>query len=232
MRLVSFELMFDNERMSADTAAHLSELTARLASLPGVRTGSDLFADRPTFPVTHVLESLFARGGLPQGEVVELTGSRAFSLALASIAQATREQHWAAAVGVGEPAISAVADFGVDLERFITLRTPGEDWLRVVSILVETFDVVIVRPAFTPTPAQRSRLLAKVRERRMTLLTLGAFAGASERITCDGGQWSGTSAGRGRLLRCAVTATHPTTGTHRFLLPADSGRAEAVIRAV
>ncbi|MYM18961.1 porin [Brevibacterium sp. 5221] len=218
--------------MSARPAADLQALTAQLSSLPGVRTGRELFAQRPAFPVSEVLGPLFARGGLPQGEIVQFTGPHALSLALASVARATREQHWAAAVGVGEPAVASVADFGVDLERFISLRTPGEDWLRVVSILVETFDIVIARPAFAPSAAQRARLAAKVRERRMTLISLGPFAGAAEQIATEPGQWTGTSAGWGRLRRCAVTATHPRTGAHRLLLPADTGAAEAVVRAV
>ncbi len=218
--------------MSANTAPDLEALTAQLSSLPGVRTGADLFADRPAFAVDDVLAPIFTRGGLPQGETVAVSGPHALSLALAAAAAPTREGHWVATVGVGETAVASVADFGVDLDRFISLRTPGEDWLRVVSILVETFDIVIARPSFAPTAAQRSRLAAKVRERRMSLLVLGSLSGAAEHITTDAGQWSGTQSGRGRLLRCAVTAHHPRTGTHRLLLPSDTGAAQAVIRAV
>lgn len=211
--------------MSAEPVHAVRALTEQLSRLPGVRTASELFAGHPPHPVDAVLQPLFRRGGLPRGEIVQVTGPHAFSLALASCAEASREQHWCAALGMGEPAVAGIADFGVDLSRFINLQTPPKDWLRVASILIEAFDILIVRPSFAPTPAERGRLAAKVRERRMSIVVLDEFPGSAERLRVDDLEWAGTARGTGRLERCTVTVRNPHTGAHVLLLPGASGQA-------
>ncbi|WP_101650177.1 porin [Brevibacterium ihuae] len=212
--------------MSAEPAHSMSALTEQLTRLPGIRTASELFAGCPPHPVDAPLAPLFRRGGLPRGEIVAVTGEHAFSLALAACAAATREQLWCAALGMGEPAVAGVADLGIDLAHFVSLRTPAQDWLRVTSILVESFDILIVRPGFDASPGERQRLLAKVRERRMTLITLEDVPGAGERLRVGGLRWEGTDHGSGRLEQCTITVRAARTGTHTLLLPAASGRAE------
>lgn len=212
--------------MSADPMHAISALTEQLTRLPGIRTASELSAGHPPYAVDAPLRPLFQRGGLPRGEIIAVTGEHSFSLALAACAAATREQLWCAVLGMGEPAVAGIADFGIDLSRFVNLRTPLQDWLRVTSILVESFDILIVRPGFTPTPGDRQRLLAKVRERRMTLITLDDFPGTGERLGVRDVHWEGTGRGAGRLEQCTVTIRGSRTGTHTLLLPASSGRAE------
>jgi hypothetical protein len=209
--------------MSAEAVHSTSALTEQLSRLPGVRTATELFSGYPPHPVDRPLQPLFRRGGLPRGEATQLTGAHAFSLALAACAAATREQQWCAVLGLGEPAVAGIADFGIELDRFVSLRTPPQDWLRVTSILVESFDILIVRPGFAMSPGERNRLLAKVRERRMSLMVLGELPGSGEQLAVRSTRWTGTCRGIGRLEQCTVEVHSPRTGTHSLLLPAASG---------
>ena len=149
------------------------------------------------------------------------------SCGLATIAAATREQKWCAGIGLGEPAVSSIADLGVDLDHFVNLATPGEDWLRVASILIESFDIILVDPGFAPSASERARLLAKIRERRMSLISLRPLSGSTEQIEITDTRWSGAEHGRGRLQSCLVRA-RSQTGAHRFLLPGPSGTPTSV----
>lgn len=193
----------------------------------GISTATALFDRIPPHPVEPVLSPLFRRGGLPRGELVTVTGELSLSCALATIAAATREQKWSAGIGLGEPAVSSIADLGVDLDHFVNLATPDEDWLRVASILIESFDIVLVDPGFLPSPSERARLLAKVRERRMSLISLRPLTGSTEQIEITHTRWSGAERGRGRLQSCLVRA-RSQTGSHRFLLPGPTGTPAAV----
>src|SRR5262252_4074089 len=71
-------------------------------------------------------DSWIAGGGLPMGQVIELSGEAASgrtSLALRAIAAATREKRLAAYVdGPGELYPPVVAGMGVDLERLLIVR--------------------------------------------------------------------------------------------------------------
>ncbi|NNV10135.1 porin, partial [Geobacillus sp. MMMUD3] len=128
----------------------------------GISTATSLFDGHPPRPVHPVLAPMFRRGGLPRGEIVSFTGGQSLTCALAAIAASTQEQKWCAGIGLGEPAVSSIADLGIDLGHFVNLATPPQDWLRVASILIESFDILLIDPAYLPSPGERARLLAKV----------------------------------------------------------------------
>ncbi|MDN5805609.1 MAG: DNA recombination/repair protein RecA [Brevibacterium sp.] len=197
-------------------------LVEQLSREMGISTAAALFDGPRPRPVDPVLSPMFRRGGLPRGEIVTLTGGQSLSCALATIAAATQEQKWCAGIGLGEPAVSSIADLGVDLDHFVNLVTPAEDWLRVASILIESFDVLVVDPGFLPSAGERARLLAKVRERKVSFISLTSMPGSTEQIEITDTQWSGTEHGHGRLRSCLVQA-RSQTGVHRFLLPGPAG---------
>lgn len=197
-------------------------LVEQLSREMGISTATALFDGLAPRTVAPVLAPMFRRGGLPRGEIVTLTGGQSLSCALAAIAVATQEQKWCAGIGLGEPAVSSIADLGVDLDHFVNLVTPAEDWLRVASILIESFDVLVVDPGFLPSAGERARLLAKVRERKISFISLTQMPGSTEQINITDTQWSGTEHGHGRLRSCLVQASSQT-GTHRFLLPGPDG---------
>lgn len=197
-------------------------LVEQLSREMGISTATALFDGLAPRTVDPVLAPMFRRDGLPRGEIVTLTGGQSLSCALAAIAVATQEQKWCAGIGLGEPAVSSIADLGVDLDHFVNLVTPTEDWLRVASILIESFDVLVVDPGFLPSAGERARLLAKVRERKISFISLTSMPGSTEQIKITDTQWSGTEHGHGRLRSCLVQA-RSQTGVHRFLLPGPEG---------
>ena len=75
-----------------------------------------------------------------------------------------------------------------------TRLQPGE------NILIESFDVLLVDPAYLPSAGERARLLAKVRERKVSFISLSPLAGSTEQIEITGLGWSGTDHGRGSCL--------------------------------
>jgi hypothetical protein len=205
-------------------------LTARLSRQLGIPTATTLLEKERPRPVLPALAGLFSRGGLPRGETVALTGRSALSLALAACAAVTAEGGWCAGVGLGEPAVSALADLGVDLSRFVCADVPAQDWLRVVSVLVGSFAVLIAAPGFSPSAAERSRLEARLRESGTTLLLLeeeGAGRGRGERIEVLEETWEGLEHGFGHLLRRTLRLRSARTGEHRIVLPGERGQAAA-----
>lgn len=188
----------------------------RLRRIPGVRTAGEL--TRSVLPVTPEIAPVLSHGGLPRKEIVTIQGSPAFSLALALSANATQEHHWCASIGVGTPAVAGLRDFNIDLEHFVNVSVDPTDWLHALSILIDTFAIVITRP-LRLTPTQVSRLYAKVREKDMTLLCMGSFPHAGERLTVGQATWDGIDHGAGCLHSCRVRVVNPATGVHTVTLP-------------
>lgn len=206
-------------------AADPQTLREQLSRLPGVTTARELFTGPEPLPVDGMLAPVFARGGLPRGEILSVTGTLALSFACAAAAKSTREQHWCAAVDTPELAVAGLAELGIDLEHFVHVRTPPADWQRVVSILLETFDLLIIAPPAAPSPQERQRLTAKVRERRASLIALGPMPGSSESCEVSVAGWDGLHAGTGRLRACTARVRHPRTGEHLLTWPLTPGAA-------
>ncbi|WP_051297723.1 hypothetical protein [Brevibacterium album] len=222
---------------------------ADLGRALGIPTATMLLDRVRPRPVDPALAGLFARGGLPRGEIVALAGRHVLALALACCAATTAAGGWCAGIGLGEPAVAALRDMGIELSRFVCLRTPAQDWMRVVSVLVDSFAVLVVAPGFAASAAERARLEAKLRESGATLLFLedgehdarpgssssrGRRAGGTgtrargERIEVLGEDWDGLEHGAGRLLRRRLRLRSARTGEHCLVLPDPQGRVRAV----
>lgn len=219
--------MFDNVCVSA-----LRDFN-KLRSLPGVRTAGDLVSDRPVFPVSGALSSVFSRGGLRRGDITQISGAHAFSLALATVAPATHEHHWCASLSVGVPAVAALSDFDIALDHYVNVTVEPADTVQALSILVDTFAIVIAR-SVRISPSQRARLHGKVREKNMALVFLGDFPHAGEQLRVSDPQWEGIHQGTGYLTGYSVRITNPATGSKRVALPNGTGApsARGVIRLV
>jgi len=233
--LAAFERVFDTGGMSvaptpstaAAAVADARALTQKLSRSLGIPTATRLMDQTRPRPVGSTLADLFARGGLPPGEVVVMSGRAALSLALACCAETTRGGGWCAGVGLGAPAAAAMRDLGVDLSRFVCLDTPAQDWMRVTSILLESFDVLVVDPGFSASAGDRARIAAKLRDSRATLILLsgGGFPGSSEHLTVLEASWEGTDHGTGRLRSRTLRLRSAHTGEHTLLLPDPRGAA-------
>ncbi|MCQ9366759.1 hypothetical protein NQ038_09540 [Brevibacterium sp. 50QC2O2] len=221
-------------------AAQSAQLRA-LSSLPGIGYAATL--TRPTFPVTGVLQRLFAHGGLPRGGILTISGPHALLLALATAAGATAQGTWCATLNIGSTSTRTILDLGIDSDHFVDVQVPPGDWLRATSILLESIDILITRVPFHLTGGEEQRLAARVRERSAGLVLLtpapGTHAGPHrparqggrpadrDSLTVSGCHWTGLGQGCGRLREARITVDNPTTGRHSLLLPDHHGRAGA-----
>ncbi len=163
---------------------------------------------RDVLPLDPPLDEVFPYGGPVRGSVVAVEGSTALVLALAAAASA--QGSWSAAVGLPLLALAAVAEAGVDLARFAVVPTPGGQWATAVAVLLDGFDLVVVRPPQRARAAEARRLAARVRERRAVLLVTGGWPEPVDlRVRLTAGEWTGIGDGYGRLTSryCTFTAS-------------------------
>jgi hypothetical protein len=163
---------------------------------------------RDVLPVDPPLDELFPYGGPVRGSVVAVEGSTALLLALAAAASA--QGSWSAVVGLPTLGLAAVAEAGVDLTRFAVVPTPGEQWSTAVAVLLDGFDLVIVRAPQRARAAEARRLAARVRDQRAVLLVTGSWPEPVDlRIRLAAGEWTGIEDGYGRLTgrRCTLTSS-------------------------
>ncbi len=170
-------------------------------------------------------------GGVPRGAVTIVEGplgAGRSSLVLDVLAAATGAGEWAAVVtlgpsgpsGPGEPGgsggaggqsgrggrgtfgVSAAISAGVALDRLAFVRrVPSDRWAAIVASLIDGCSVVVAdAPPHVRVPEAR-RLLARLRERRVILLTDDRWPDrAARRVRVLSGHWSGLETGDGRLV--------------------------------
>ncbi|MDQ1746349.1 MAG: hypothetical protein QOD07_612 [Frankiaceae bacterium] len=166
-----------------------------------VRPGT--FAAPDVLPVAPPLDALFPYGGPARGGVVSV-GS--LTVALALLAATSAAGGWCAAAGLPDLGLAAAADAGIDLQRFVVVPAPGEQWAVTVATLLDGVGLVLARPPARLKASDARRLAARLRERRGVLLLAGDTAGAwpdntDLRIRVEASEWTGLSDGYGRLLR-------------------------------
>ncbi|WGW13695.1 hypothetical protein LWF01_08035 [Saxibacter everestensis] len=179
----------------------MSISVAELSRQFGLSTATGPLAAEKTLPVNQTLAPLLGSSGLRRGSSLSVTGTGSLSLAIALAAQASSEGYWCTVLGLPGLGLGAVSDLGVDLERLVCVPDPGQDWLRVLSILVESVDLLIVRPPGVPPPAQLNRLSAKLREREAVLIAMSSWPGSDTRLNVVDQTWHGLENGHGRLSR-------------------------------
>ncbi|MEV6875355.1 hypothetical protein [Amycolatopsis sp. NPDC051128] len=196
------------------------EAVAGLAAMPGVRTAARLGEPSPPgsaspgfLPVTPTLATLLP-GRLRRGSAVSIRGSTALALAL--LAEATREGSWAALAGMPDVGVVAAAELGVDLDRLALVPEPGAEVAAVLSALIDGFDLVVLGAAVArgiPQPLAR-RLAGRVRNRGAVLLVTGPWPGAELELRVSKRRWRGlTEDGFGHLEVRDVVATSRGRGS-------------------
>ena len=151
-----FEYSFMSPTLSLDASppqrADVRELQERIRSLESTH------ADYPVFPVAPGLESLFPHGGLRRGVVYDIDSSP--SLLWALIAEATSSGTWCALVGMPDAGLAAAEGMGVNLDRLVLVPRPGEQWLSVVSALIDVVGIVALGPSACSRYTGNSRSVA------------------------------------------------------------------------
>lgn len=183
-------------------------------------------------PVVPGIAALLPGGGLRRGTVVRCTGEGGRSLALAVAAGPSAAGSWCGLVGMDDVGVLAVAGYGVDLDRFVVVRTAPAQWAVAAALLVEGLDLVVVSPPH-PRPAVFRTLAARARDRGAVVLVV------EERPSCPadlelavvGSRWHGLGEGAGRLRSRRVTVVASGRGAaarplrQELWLPAATGKA-------
>ena len=165
-------------------------------------------------PVEEALETLLPEGSIRRGTVVAVSGHGSMTLAVALAAEASRRGSWVAAVGMADLGVAALAERGVDLERWALIDLSGRGRDRgtaadVLGAVVGGFDLVLVGPEIRVGGATARRLLARMREHGTSLICAiggdvsGDIAKGLQpelRMMIEQTLWTGIDDGHGRLL--------------------------------
>ena len=161
----------------------------------------------------EALAPLLPEGSIRRGTAVAVGGHGSMTLAVALAAEASRRGSWVAAVGMADLGVAALAERGVNLERWALVELPGATrggslTADVLGAVVGGFDLVLVGPAIRMAGATARRLLAWMREHGTSLIctpggTLSDITAGLQpevRLMIEQTRWAGIDDGRGRLL--------------------------------
>lgn len=189
-----------------------------------------------TLPTSAALAELLPQGALVAGGAYAVEGSTALALEL--VREPSRSGAWCAIVGMPDLGLEAAHAAGLDLDRLVLVPHPAEQWLAVVSALVDAIPVVLVRPPKRVSEAQASRLASRLRQREAVLVATSGWPRATARLSLVESDWAGIGAGFGHLRarQATVAATSPAwqsrTRSRRLWLPGAAGGVSAVVARV
>ena len=192
---------------SGPRPARVEELQARIRGMQATRLDSKAV---PTHPA---LAKVLPGGTLREGTVVQVEGSTTLLMALLS--GPSTSGRWVAVAGMPEFGVEAAARFGIALERLVLVPDLGRHWLTVVAALADVIPVVAVRPVGSVSPAETSRLQARLRQRGTTMLVAGDWPGSDARLGIETSRWQGLERGHGHLAEREVVVS--TAGRGEFV---------------
>ena len=206
-----------------------ADLAARLRPVSLARTR--------TLPLGEPWVGLVPGGGLRRGSTVVVQappGLGGLSLALSLLSEASARGHWAAAVGVDDPGVVAIADLGIDLRRVIFVPRPRGAWAESAADLLDGVDLLIVRPPARAAHGTARRLMDRVRERGTVLVALTETDApwplpADLSFSVTAAQWRHSTRLDARHLTVRITGRGEAARAreHVVVLPNHRGRAEA-----
>jgi hypothetical protein len=163
-------------------------------------------------PVVDPLVPLLPDGGLVRGRAVACGGVAAMSLAVSLAVAATASGSWLAIVSVPTFGLEAAEEFGIPLERVVSVdpaSNNGERWAELVAATFDGFEVVITQVPQRLNAVLARRVQARLQAREAVLITLGAPGPFSTDVElhADDPRWEGVAAGSGYLRGRRVTVT-------------------------
>ncbi len=185
-----------------------------------------------TLPVADVFGLLLPNASLRRGSSISVvcdeTAGGATALALSLVAGASRSGTWVALAdlyGIGMPACRG---FGLALERVVVLPSIDQArWAKVISILIDTVDVIVARAPSNLRPTDEQRLTARLRDRGAIIVLVrtghdaqtehresgrSAWSRADVVLDVNDVEWSGLDLGAGRLRARRVSVTARGSG--------------------
>ena len=186
-------------------------------------------------PVVDPLVSLLPDGGLVRGKAVACGGVAAMSLAMSLAVAATASGSWLAIVGVSTFGLEAAEEFGIPLERVVSVDPPpaaatSAMWAELVAATFDGFEVVVTKVPQRLNAVLARRVQARMQAREAVLIALGSPGPFSADVELHAGDphWEGVAAGAGYLRgrRVAVTSSGrrvPRPRRMSLWLPGDDG---------
>ncbi len=213
-----FEHMFDTGRVSR--AALIEDLRAKVRRLEG----------RPQAASLTVHPALSGMLDLQAGHAYTVDSATLAMLVMAG--PSSRDGAWCAVVGAADFGTEAAQSFGVVLERTVLVPDPGQDWLAVVSALVDVVSVVVVAGRdICARDAQR--MAARLYERQSIIIAWDCvWPRARAHVRLTDVLWHGVQRGNGHLQAREATIEvqqvgHPAV-RRRFWLPDGEQRVRAI----
>lgn len=166
--------------------------------------------DTRALPTAPALADLLPGGALAAGSAYAVEDST--TLALGMLLGPSQGGAWCAIVGMPDLGVEAAAAMGIDLERLVLVPRPGDQWLSVVSALVDVVSVVLVRPPMREgrprvSEAAAGKLASRLRQREAVLVSLGDWPRSEARLAITESSWSGIGSGFGHLAARQVTVS-------------------------
>lgn len=210
----------DQAQAHTPAQAHTSADAVLPARVRAALTTVPVEADRERrLEVPDALAMLLPHGGPRRGTTVGIGAGPVpgeITLALTLVSAASHAGRWVSVVGVPAMGPVAATQLGVQLERLVLVPQPTGQWAVVTAALLESMDVVVVRPPDRVRSADARRLVARTREREAVLVVLGAGwpEGTDLRLTVTGAAWEGLESGHGHLRarRAEVTVSGRRAG--------------------
>jgi hypothetical protein len=125
------------------------------------------------------------------------------SLLLSLLGAASEQGAWSALVGISGVSAEAVTEHGLDLARVAFVPDPGAGWVSVIGVLLDSVDVVVIRPPARLAPGEVRRLAARARTKSAVLIGYGPaveqWPSLDLRLRAVTRRWVGAEDGYGRL---------------------------------
>jgi hypothetical protein len=140
--------------------------------------------------------------------VVGVSGNGGTTLSLALLAEPLAQGYWAAVVGEPDLGVEAAAGVGVDLSRVALVPSPGPSWPTALAVLLESVELVLLRPPGRCRPSDARRLVLRARQRGSVLVVMGPPGAWPESpeitLAAETEGWEGLGVGSGTLGRRRV----------------------------
>lgn len=187
--------MFEYSFMLQTTTLH--ELQRRIDEMQSLRLGEH------ALPTPPELRSLLPGGSLRAGAVYSVRGS--WQLALAFLAEASRDGAWCGVLGCPAFGAEAAASLGIALDRCVLIPRPGPHALSIAGTLCETLAVTVARFPSRTSAGDVERLMARLREQGSALIVVGDWTRTESSLTVLSSRWAGLGAGHGSLATRELT---------------------------
>ena len=166
-------------------------------------------------PEPAPLTELLPGSDLPSGVAVTV---RASASLMCWLLGATQRDRWVALVGWPELSPVALAEAGVDLERVVIVPDADGRGAAVLAALLDGVEIVVAGPRVALTASERRRLLARARQRDVTLVSPSVWEGAALVLDVGRAQWSGPDRGDHWLREARLSVVRHSradgAGTH------------------